>query len=134
MLRTTYLHSGWEFIQTNLIDQKVGFSKTEWLPASVPGHVHLDLVENGVIAHPFERMNELGCQWVDQEDWSYRTTFDWQPDEARPRRALRFEGLDTVCTVTLNGEVVAENDNMFLPVEIDVTDRLRGQGGAGAAG
>lgn len=123
-MQTTFLHSGWEFIQTSLIDKKVAFSYAEWLPAQVPGHVHLDLVENGVIADPFERMNELGCQWVDEADWSYRCTFDWSPQEGLPKRVLRFEGLDTVCTVFLNDEKLAEHDNMFVPLELDVTDRL----------
>jgi beta-mannosidase len=125
MLRTTYLHSGWEFVQTDLENKKVGFSKTEWLPANVPGHVHLDLMENGIIPDPFERMNELGCQWVDQVDWSYRTTFEWSATEELPTRILRFEGLDTICTVRLNGEDIAQHDNMFVPLEVDVTDRLR---------
>jgi len=124
MLQTTYLHSGWEFARADQIGRKVGFSDAEWLPAQVPGHVHLDLVINGVIADPFERMNELGCQWVDEHDWTYRTTFEWMPTDELPRRALRFEGLDTVCTVLLNGEVVAEHDNMFVALEVDVTDRL----------
>jgi beta-mannosidase len=125
MLQTTYLHSGWEFAQTALVGQKVGFSKTEWLPANVPGHVHLDLVANGIIADPFVRMNELGCQWVDETDWTYRTSFEWTAREHLPRRVLRFEGLDTVCTIFLNGEQVASHDNMFVPLEVDVTDRLQ---------
>jgi beta-mannosidase len=37
---------------------------------------------------------------------------------------LRFEGLDTVCQVFLNDECIAEHDNMFVPLEIDVTRRL----------
>lgn len=97
---------------------------TGWLPATVPGHVHLDLHENGIIAHPFERMHELGSQWVDQCDWSYRTNFEWHPDEDLPRRILRFEGLDTLCKVFLNDEPIAEHENMFVPLEIDVTDAL----------
>lgn len=124
MLTKTYLHSDWEFIRTDHQGQKVGFSQAEWLPAAVPGHIHLDLVANGIIADPFERMNELGCQWVDQCDWSYRTKFQWAPTDELANRVLRFEGLDTVCTVTLNGETIAQSDNMFIPLEIDVTHRL----------
>lgn len=124
-MRKTYLHSGWEFIEKGADAKNVGTVKPEWLPAQVPGHVHLDLVANGIIADPFVRMNELGCQWVDLKDWSYRTSFEWEPDEDFTRRVLRFEGLDTVCTVFLNDEPIAESDNMFIPLEVDVTDRLR---------
>ncbi len=125
MLRKTTLHYNWRFAQTSWDKLgRIGYSFTEWLPARVPGHVHLDLIENGVIGHPFERMQELGCQWVDDQDFSYRTTFEWQPDAARPERVLRFEGLDTVCRVFLNGELLAEHDNMFVPLEVPVGGRL----------
>ena len=124
MIRTT-LASGWEFVQTDLEGKKLGYCKTEWLPADVPGHVHLDLMANGVIPDPFVGMQEYGVQWVDEKDWSYRTTFEWSAKEGAPRRVLRFNGLDTVCTVVLNGEEVATHDNMFVPLEIDVTDLLR---------
>jgi beta-mannosidase len=126
MLRRTSLHRGWQFAGSSWEAQgKLGYAFLEWLPASVPGHVHLDLIDNGVIAHPFERMHEMGCQWVDESDWSYKTSFAWQPSSPSSKRVLRFEGLDTVCTVRLNGEVVAEHDNMFVPLEIDVSERLR---------
>lgn len=125
MARTTYLHSGWQFVQTRLEGKQIGVSRVDWLPANVPGHVHLDLASHGIIAHPFERMNELGCQWVDAEEWSYKTSFEWTADPELSKRVLRFEGLDTICTVLLNGVEIAKSDNMFLPVEVDVTDRLQ---------
>ncbi len=126
MLRTTYLHHGWQFAEKSWQsgNHEIGITKTEWLPATVPGHVHVDLVDNGIIGHPFERQNEIGCQWVDEKDWSYRTTFDWSPDPELPRRLLRFEGLDTICQVLLNGKLVGKTENMFVPLEIDVTDFL----------
>jgi beta-mannosidase len=102
-----------------------GFSKLEWLPAEVPGHVHLDLQRNGVISDPFQNLHELGQRWVDQEDWIYKNDFELTPSAALPHVVLRFSGLDTVCRIELNGELLAEHDNMFVPLEIDVTDRLR---------
>lgn len=125
MLRKTYLHSGWQFAEAGW--QQGGdeyLSSPGWISAEVPGHVHLDLIRHGIIADPFAGMNELGCQWVDERDWSYRTAFEWQPDPENPRRVLHFEGLDTVCEVFLNDQKIGEHDNMFLPLEIDVTDLL----------
>jgi beta-mannosidase len=87
--------------------------------------MHVDLVANGIIADPFRRMGELGCRWVDECDWSYRTTFSWSPAPAFPRRVRRFEGLDTVREVLLNGEKIADHDSMFVPLEVDVSDRLQ---------
>ncbi len=125
MLQTTYLHSDWEFAEKSWPGGKVATVETGWLPATVPGHVHLDLIETGIIAHPFERMNELGCQWVDLKDWSYRTTFEWRSTDRLPNRVLKFEGLDTVCTIYLNDEKIGEHDNMFVGLEIDVTSKLK---------
>ena len=126
-MRTTPLHSGWSFLH---LDPGYGYpqpnvQRQRWLPATVPGYVHLDLLANGVIQDPFVRLGELGCRWVDEADWSYRTTFTWSPDPTLPRRVLRFQGLDTVCEVFLNDERIAEHDSMFLPLEVDITDRLR---------
>ncbi len=124
-MHLTFLHHDWEFIETPREGQKLGYSQASWLPAEVPGHVHLDLMANGVIADPFLRMNEVGVQWVDLTDWSYRTKFEWEPKPGADRRVLRFEGLDTVCTVSLNGVKIAEHDNMFVPLEVDVAAHLK---------
>lgn len=126
-MRATSLHSNWTFLH---LDPGPGYpqpnvQRQRWLPATVPGHVHLDLIQHGVIQDPFHRLGELGCRWVDEADWAYQTTFDWTPDPALPGRVLRFEGLDTICTVYLNGEQIAAHDTMHLPLEVDVTDRLR---------
>jgi beta-mannosidase len=124
-MRATPLHENWEFIQTDHEGGFVGYSRAEWLPAIVPGQIHLDLMANGIIPDPFQDMNEMGVQWVDLADWSYRTQFTWQPDPALPRRVLRFESLDTVCTIFLNEEELGKSDNQHLPIEFDVTDLLR---------
>lgn len=124
---TRALHDGWTFRPVGMEPDypQPQLQRPTWMPAQVPGFVHLDLVREGVIADPFLRKAEIGANWVDETDWSYRTTFAWTPTEGAPRRVLRFNGLDTVATIFLNGEKVAEADNMFLPLEIDVTDRLR---------
>jgi beta-mannosidase len=124
MLQTTFLYSGWEFIQTEHEGKKVGYSQAEWLPAQVPGHIHLDLVANGIIADPHAQMNEAGVQWVDEANWSYRTTFAWAPSEGLDHQLLHFAGLDTVCKVLLNGNVIASHDNMHVALDIDVTGKL----------
>ena len=127
MVRTSHLNENWEFSckSWSPAGSKLGFSVHEWRSACVPGHVHADLVRHGIIADPFVALHELGCQWVDEQDWSYRTEFDVELDPRLPRRLLRFEGLDTVCEVRLNGEVVANHDNMFLALDVEVSECLR---------
>jgi beta-mannosidase len=128
--RISELNSGWEFAASTWLDAqhkpaKLGYCNLEWLSAQVPGHVHLDLIRHGVIADPFGARAELGCQWVDEASWIFRKTFAFNADAERPRRVLRFEGLDTVCRVFLNGSEVAAHDNMFVPLEVDVSELLK---------
>lgn len=122
MTRITPISTGWTFTcdEWQRPPGYLGCSKLEWLPAQVPGHVHLDLVRNEVIGDPFVGKRELGCQWVDQLEWTYAVEFAADPTPQLPHRRLRFDGLDTVCEIRLNGELVAEHDNMFVPLELNV--------------
>jgi beta-mannosidase len=79
---------------------------------------------NGIIPDPHVAMQEMGVQWVDEENWSYRTQFAWASQADKPNRRLRFEGLDTICAISLNGKEIASHDNMFTELEVDVTDLL----------
>ena len=126
MLRSTPLADGWTFAERTWTAPKhrIGYSYTEWLAADIPGAVHLDLQRHGILPDPHARMNEIGAQWVDDRDWVYRCRFHWTPDPDRPRRVLRFEGLDTVATVSLNGRELGRAENMFLPHEFHVEDAL----------
>jgi beta-mannosidase len=120
--KRTPLNSGWEVACTRWLEPpaRLGFSRLEWLPAEVPGHVHLDLVKAGAIAHPFGSMQEIGCQWVDEERWSYRRSLELEPLPRSSRRLLRFDGLDTVASVWLDGKRLADHDDMFVALELDL--------------
>ena len=90
------LHEGWKFRQARL---------TNWYPATVPGVVHTDLLQNKIIEDPFFRLNERGLQWIDKEDWVYETCFTLAADMMRKENMeLVFEGLDTYADVYLNLE------------------------------
>ncbi len=99
--------------------------KNEWLPASVPGTVHTDLLNNHKIEDPFYRLNEHDAQWIDKEDWEYKTVFSL--DDSFLNRdciVLDFKGLDTYADVILNGQKILSADNMFREWQVDVTDVL----------
>ena len=129
----TVIDSGWEFAE-RLSPERDFFlpqgGEKLWLSAQVPGHVHLDLMRHGVIGDPFYRINERGCAWVDEADWTYRTTFlvDAERIAARGehgRHFLHFHGLDTICRVFLNGVLIGSPENFFIPHRFDVTETLR---------
>lgn len=94
------------------------------MEATVPGHVHLDLVANQIIAHPFLDRHEVGCQWVDEQDWVYECEFSWHPDVDLPHRKLVFHGLDTLAEIYLNDALIASSSSMYLPCCVDVSKLL----------
>ncbi len=85
-----------------------------WMPASVPGSVHMDLLENGVIGEPYYRNNEQKYQWIGEKNWEYRTRFICSESDLEFRNSeLIFEGLDTFGEVKLNGRTILESNNFF---------------------
>ena len=44
-----------------------------WVPAQVPGDVHLDYQRAGLIDDPFFGMNHDKLRWMEEMDWWYRT-------------------------------------------------------------
>ena len=111
------LNTGWEFSQAG----------TElWRPAQVPGTVHQDLIYHKQIPDPFYGINEQKIQWVENEDWEYRTAFTVTPEQLKRDDAqLVFEGLDTYADVYLNGALLLKADNMFVGYTIPVKSQLR---------
>lgn len=110
------IESGWRFRQAGT---------EEWMPATVPGCNHTDLLANDRVPDPFWRTNELKLQWIDKEDWEYATTFQADAELLRKDRVvLHFAGLDTFATVMLNGKQVLEADNMFREWTVDAKQHL----------
>jgi beta-mannosidase len=110
------LTGAWQFRQ----------SGTElWLPATVPGGAHTDLLALGLIPDPFVGDNERRVQWVAESDWEYRRTFAAPPGLLQqPEVWLVCDGLDTLATVTLNGRELGRTDNMFRQYRWDVKQLL----------
>lgn len=111
------LHEGWKFRQARL---------TNWYPATVPGVVHTDLLQNKIIEDPFFRLNERGLQWIDKEDWVYETCFTLAAGMMRKENMeLVFEGLDTYADIYLNDECILKADNMFRRWSIPIRQYIR---------
>ena len=104
------LDHGWQFRQVAPAQN----ADAGWLPATVPGDVHLDLLANKKIPDPFYRDNEAKLQWIENESWEYRLNFDVTSALlARSNVDLVFDGLDAAADVYLNGVQVFAADNMF---------------------
>ena len=111
------LHSDWTFCQVG---------DTLWSDAKVPGTIHQDLINHNRIPNPFYGMNEEAVQWVENEDWMYRTSFVVTEEQLnRDAAVLELDGLDTYADVFLNGALILRSDNMFVGHKVPVKSVLR---------
>ena len=118
-----------QFSQRNLSTENWQFKNSKdqnWLPAKVPGTVHLDLMDNKMIPDPFKDENEKKVQWVENEDWNYQTSFVVSSQELKNDNIdLVFNGLDTFSEIYLNGKLLRKTDNMFRKWNIPVKEYLK---------
>ncbi|KAA2220490.1 beta-mannosidase [Chryseobacterium sediminis] len=118
-----------QFSQRNLSSENWQFKNSkdqQWLPAKVPGTVHLDLMDNKIIPDPFKDENEKKVQWVENEDWDYQTQFTVSSQELKNDNIdLVFNGLDTFSEIYLNGKLLKKTDNMFRKWSIPAKQYLK---------
>ncbi|HZD05508.1 MAG TPA: hypothetical protein VE173_11330, partial [Longimicrobiales bacterium] len=101
-------------------------SDTAWVPATVPGTVHTDLLAAGRIPDPLRGDHEAELRWIEEEDWIYRRDFEVDAGLLEEARVdLVLEGLDTWAEVLVNGRPVLSPDNQFRTWRVDVRDALR---------
>lgn len=94
------------------------------VPAVVPGAVTADLLRAGLIPDPFLDDNETRLTWIPRTDWRYRTRVT--PAAQRTERTdLVFDGLDTVATISVDGEQIGASRNMHRSYRYDVTGYAR---------
>ena len=126
--KTSSITSGWRFKQLGAV------GVPEWtdgfLPVSqFPTNIHLDLMKHKKIPDPYIGTNEYEVQWVGEQQWEYKTEFrvdncGAQCDQVS-KYLLRFEGLDTFASVSLNGQTILEADNMHRTYRVEVTNTIR---------
>lgn len=113
----------WQLCQSNPgqypSPQALPVDGLDWREAPVPGTVAMAV-----------NAEAPGC-WqpgIDYSDfdWWYRCQLPFEEAGATTDKVLlNFEGLATLCTVWLNGEVLLNSQNMFLGQRLDVTDKLQ---------
>lgn len=98
-------------------------------PATVPGSVYGDLLSNGQMDNPFWKDNEIEALKLMDFDYEYETVFD--ADESflnSDQTVIRFDGLDTLADVYLNGELIITANNMHRTWECGVKALLKSAG------
>tara|TARA_B100001093_G_scaffold520030_1_gene612160 strand:- start:7548 stop:10031 length:2484 start_codon:yes stop_codon:yes gene_type:complete len=110
----TALDSNWSFRTIN--------SKTSH-PATVPGNIYSDLIDNSIIEDPIIGDNEFKLQWVSDSTWIYQTRFDVSSTILNKENIdLNFEGLDTYAQVYLNDSLILSSNNAFRNYKVPVKD------------
>ena len=92
-------------------------------PATVPGNIFSDLMDNEIIEDPFVGENEHKVQWVSDSVWVYNSTFTL-PNAVLNKQhiTLNFDGLDTYATVLLNGEALLKTNNAFRAYSVPIKE------------
>ena len=108
----TSLDTNWSFRSLN---------SNDWYPATVPGNIYSDLIDNKLIEDPFIGVNETKVQWVADSTWVYQTHFDVSSSTLnKDHLQLHFEGLDTYANVYLNDSLILSSNNAFRNYKIPV--------------
>lgn len=112
-MKKIYLNDGWSLSDKSLDGH---------LTATVPGCLHTDLINSGIIKDIFYRDNNEKYGWVENCSPIYETSFDAELGEDV---TLKFDGLDTFASVYLNGKHLGDTHNMFIPHSFKVGDILK---------
>ncbi len=111
------LSEGWEFKQSD---------QSNWMPATVPGNVYLDLYKQNKIPNPYFADNHTKLNWVEEKNWEYQCKFKLDSNFLAVHHCdLVLEGLDTYANVSLNGSPLLEANNMFRTWQAEVSTKLK---------
>ena len=102
---------------------RVGAEDT--INACVPGSVYLDLLTAGKMENPFWKDNEIAALKLMDDDYKYQLQFDVTSDFLnKDEVTLRFDGLDTIADIYLNGAHLGHAENMHRIWKYSVKDIL----------
>lgn len=116
-MRELLIHDGWQMHRSG---------DKDWITAEVPGSVYGDLLKAGRMEDPFWKDNEIEALSLMDYDYEYETAFDVDGDMLSLSEViLRFDGLDTIADITLNGAFLGHADNMHRTWEYSVKELLK---------
>ena len=98
---------------------------SEYFLAEVPGNIQYDYG----VANGFKDVYYAdGCRQyeaLEGDEWEYKTSLCFNK-KSEERVYFVSGGIDYKYKIFLNGEEIFENEGMYTPVELDITDRLMG--------
>jgi len=97
------------------IETPVGFQS---FPASVPGSIHTDLIAAGFIGDIRTTGSEVEQEWIRNAESTYKASFSIT--NSTQHHELNFLGLDTLATISINGQRRLATENMHRSYRVDV--------------
>ena len=97
--------------------------KEDWVDAEVPGSAYSNLLKHGLMPDPFYRKNGLDALRLMENDFRFQTKFQISQQQIDgDYLLLRFDGIDTLTKVYLNGRLLAKIDNMHRIWEFNIME------------
>ena len=124
------LNGSWKLYYYDAVDMNINHPSEldgcECIDCTVPGNVELDLIDAGLLPKDiFKGDNILEAEKYETYDWWYETEFDGVTLNTGEKAVLCFEGVDCIAEYFLNGESIGTSDNMLIPFEFDITDKMQ---------
>lgn len=117
---------------TNRVSDKEGQNTAECfsdgVSGRIPGSVYSFLLGAGLMEDPYYRDRELDALRLMEEDYTFSRIIIVAPSLGiltGEHQCLRFEGIDTLSEVRLNGVLLGRTDNMHITWEFDVRGILQ---------
>ena len=108
---------------------KMNYEQYKGLECTAPCSMYSVLLEHKLIKDPFYGLNELELTALSEKDCFFECEFDLDEDTlSKEFVELTFLGLDTICSITLNGKHLADTENMHTAYTYDVKSILKEKG------
>lgn len=122
-MKQQLLSSGW---MLTIPEGNVYHIGPDPIPATIPGSVYSCLLENKLMPDPYWRDNELDALKLMENDFLFTEHFVPEKEVLSSDRViLKFDGIDTIADITLNGTFLGHTENMHRSFEFDVKELLK---------
>ena len=111
----------WELGYSAKADLKPG----KWIPAIVPGAVQLDIAKAEHYAPFYYAEHWKDYLWMEDNYYTYRSNFKKPEIPVGEKLYFISKGIDYQFEIYLNEEKLFEQEGMFTPVSLDLTDKLK---------
>ena len=116
------LNGEWMLTYSDINDKSKEWGR--WIPATVPGDIHIDLMRANIVTEALIEENNKQMEWTEEKEWWYKRVFTVSKELLRRKTELVFEGIDLTSDIWLNGCHLGGTNNMFRTYRFDISKIL----------